>query len=280
LNFEFKSGYAALENFLTFVFKKTETMNLSVGIITYNEERDLPVTLQAVRDIADEIVIVDSGSTDKTLDIARSFNARVFVEAWKGFGEQKNAVIEKCRGQWILLIDADEEITGALKEKIREIISAPPAYDIYKIRFTTTCFGKKIRHGGWSGFYRIRLFRKGAGRYDGKKVHETFLPLHPVGRLKEAINHYTYSSLEEYFGKFNAYTSQLAAQYREKGKHKPPLAVYCGALWVFFKAYIWQLGFLDGFEGYLLAKCGTLYFIIKYAKLRELRKAQGRAAVK
>ncbi|MDR2039367.1 MAG: glycosyltransferase family 2 protein [Bacteroidales bacterium] len=247
-------------------------MNLSVGIITYNEEKDLPRTLNAVKDIADEIVIVDNGSTDKTPEIAASFNAKLFTEKWKGYGEQKNSVIDKCHGKWILLIDADEEITPQLKKKIQEIISGDSTkHKVYKIRFTTVCFGKRIRHGGWSNFYRVRLFNNGAGRYDHKQVHETFITEESIGRIKEMILHYTYTNLEDYFDKFNAYTSKMAVQYFNKGKKKSIPGICIGSIFRFFKMYILKLGFLDGYEGYLLSRISSMYVLVKYSKLRELK---------
>ncbi len=248
-------------------------MRLSVGLITYNEEKDLSRTLDAVKDIADEIVIVDSGSSDRTIEIAGSFGARVYSEEWKGFGEQKNSVIDKCKGKWILLIDADEEISVSLKEEIRKIISTEsPTTEVYKIRFKTICFGKKINHGGWSNFYRTRLFLNGSGRYDNKQVHETFITDKPIGFIREDINHYTYRNLEEYFSKFNDYTSKLAVQYNQKGKSKSVLNIYISTKFKFFKTYILKLGFLDGYEGYLLAKISAMYVLVKYSKLREIKR--------
>ncbi|MDR1632113.1 MAG: glycosyltransferase family 2 protein [Dysgonamonadaceae bacterium] len=248
-------------------------MNLSVGLITHNEEKKLTRTLKAIKDIAGEIVIVDSGSSDKTVEIARSFGANVFVEPWKGFGMQKNSVIDKCRGKWILLIDADEEVTPELKEHIRIITdSQTPQHEVYKIQFRSVCFGKEIKHGGWSGFYRIRLFRNGAGRYDNRQVHESFVTSASIGIIQKDIIHYTYENLEEYFEKFNSYTSKMAMQYREKAKKKSVVSIYLGAKFNFFKSYILQLGFLDGYEGYLLSKAGAMYMLVKYSKLRELNK--------
>jgi glycosyltransferase involved in cell wall biosynthesis len=248
-------------------------MNLSVGLITYNEEKNLARTLKAIEDIAGEIVIVDNGSTDKTVDIARSFGASVFVEPWKGFGMQKNSVIDKCRGKWILLIDADEEVTSELKEHIRNITENQiTQHEVYKIRFQSVCFGKEIKRGGWSGFYRIRLFLNGAGRYDDRQVHEIFITSSSIWIIRKNITHYTYDNLEEYFEKFNRYTSEMAKQYHGKAKKKSVVSIYLDAKINFFKSYILQLGFLDGYEGYLLSKAGAMYTLVKYSKLRELNK--------
>ncbi|MDR2385063.1 MAG: glycosyltransferase family 2 protein [Tannerella sp.] len=245
-------------------------MNLSVALITYNAERHLPAVLNAVKDIADEIVIVDNYSTDDTVKIAKSFHAHVYPEKWKGYGIQKNSAIDKCRGNWILMLDADEEVTLPLKKAIQEIISAPSPYAVYQIRFSSICFGKKILHGGWNNFYRIRLFRNRAGHFDSKPVHETFLTPFPTGRIKEYINHYTYVNLEEYFRKFNIYTSAWASQYCKEGKSKSVFSIYLSSLFAFLKMYILKMGFLDGYEGFLLAVFHALYTLVKYSKWREM----------
>jgi len=246
-------------------------MKLSVGLITYNEEKDLSRTLNAVKEIADEIVIVDNGSTDRTIEIAEKYGAKVYSEKWKGYGLQKNSVIDKCNGDWILLIDADEEITVPLKERIKGIINDQDVLcKVYKVNFLTICFGKKIRYGGWSNFYRIRLFARNSGRFDDKVVHENFITSESVGLIKEEINHYTYNSLEDYFNKFNDYTTNQAFQYKKAGKQRNILSIYWGSKFYFFKSYILQLGFLDGYEGYLLSKLGAMTVLIKYSKLRQL----------
>ncbi len=244
-------------------------MKLSIGLITYNEEKNLARTLDSIIEIANEIIIVDSGSTDKTLEIADRYNASVYSEEWKGYGMQKNSVIEKCGGEWILLIDADEEISRDLRNKIKEIISDKNSKKIYKPNFTAVCFGKRIKHGGWSNHYRIRLFQKGAGKYNDREVHEKFITNEEIGILKEEIYHHTYEDLEDYFNKFNRYTSESANQYKKQNKKKSFVLFYLDSLFKFFKMYVLKLGFLDGYEGYLLAKLSSFYVFTKYAKLKE-----------
>ncbi len=247
-------------------------MKLSVGIITFNEEKDLPRTLASIQDLADEIVIVDSGSTDKTAEIAASFNARFFVETWKGFGLQKNSVIDKCSGKWILLIDADEEISPELRTEIKNVIAQEETpFEVYQLRFLSICFGKKIKHGGWSGFYRIRLFQNGAGRYDNKEVHEDFVSEKLIGKLKGEIFHYTYNDWNDYIEKFNSYTSKSAETMYKSGKQKPVFLIWLSSTFYFLKSYVFRLGFLDGYEGYLLSKFGAMTVLIKYVKLKALR---------
>lgn len=244
-------------------------MKLSVGLITYNEEKNLTRTLDSIIEIASEIIIVDSGSTDKTLEIAEKYNAAVYSESWKGYGMQKNSVIDKCNSEWILLIDADEEISKDLKNKIKEVIYDENSKKVYKPNFTAVCFGKKIKYGGWSNHYRVRLFKNGAGKYNDREVHEKFITNEETGILKEEIYHHTYEDLEDYFNKFNRYTSESANQYKRQNKKKPFLIFYLDSLFKFFKMYFLKLGFLDGYEGYLLAKLSSFYVFTKYAKLKE-----------
>ena len=231
-------------------------MKLSVGIITFNEENRIGKTLDSVSDIADEIIIVDSESTDRTADIAESKGAKVFVEKWKGYGPQKNSVLEKCNGKWILLIDADEVISKKLKEKINQIINdtSENIPDIYKIKLRNICFGKEIRHGGW-GDYVIRLWKRGKVKISDREVHEQYMTDgHKVEKINELIIHYT---------------SQSAEQYMKEHKKAGILKIYFKMLYRFIKMYILQLGFLDGYEGYLLAKYSSVYTMTKYTKLRE-----------
>ena len=147
---------------------------LSVAIITFNEELNLERTLESVKLLAQEIVIVDSYSTDKTVEIARAYGARVFQREFDGFSSQKNYLLDQCSGEFILLIDADEEISKNLAEEIESEMKNPGA-EIYEAPFISYCFGKPVHYGGWSGFSKIRLFRKGAVRFGEEKVHERFI---------------------------------------------------------------------------------------------------------
>lgn len=250
-------------------------MKLSVGIVTYNEENNLPRTLNAIKDIADEIIIVDSGSTDSTPEIASRFGAKFHVEKWKGIGHQKNSVIDKCHGEWILLIDADEEISTPLKEEIKKIVAMDTTpYNVYQLRFQTICFGRHIRHGGWSGFYRYRFFRKNSGRCNENQVHEKFVTSEKMGFINKDIYHYTYKDLASYIRKFNEYTSESAEMYLKRGKKKSAPMILLSAMYYFVKSYIFQLGILDGYYGYLLSKFGAMTILVKYAKLQELQKGR------
>ena len=220
-------------------------MKLSVGIITFNEENRIGKTLDSVKEIANEIIIVDSESTDKTVEIALSKGAKVLVEKWKGYGPQKNSVLEKCKGDWILLIDADEVISPQLKEKIKIIINSEnPSSDVYK----------------------IRLRKNGKVKISSREVHEQYQTDSKIKKIKEMIIHYTYDSIEEFLEKLNRYTSQSAKEYIKKGKNPSFLKIYSKMMFRFLKMYILQLGFMDGYEGYLLAKYSSIYTVTKYTK--------------
>jgi glycosyltransferase, family 2 len=244
-------------------------MKLSVGIITFNEENRIGKTLDSVREIADEIIIVDSESIDRTVEIALSKGAKVFVEKWKGYGPQKNSVLEKCKGKWILLIDADEVISTQLKEKIKTIINSEnPSSDVYKIKLRNIAFKREIKFGGWDD-YVIRLWKNGKVKISSREVHEQYQTDSKIKKIKEMIIHYTYDSIEEFLEKLNRYTSQSAKEYIKNGKNPNFIKIYSKMMFRFFRMYILQLGFMDGYEGYLLAKYSSIYTMTKYTKLRE-----------
>lgn len=244
---------------------------LSVGIITYNEELRLARTLNAVKDLADEIVIVDSFSKDKTVQVAESFGAKVFEIAWPGYGAQKNNVIERCTKDWILLIDADEVITPELAKEIKDVIEKDEC-SVYEIPFNSVCFGKRIKHGGWSGSYRIRLFKRESGLYTLDAVHERFVTDSKIEKLKNRIDHYSYEDYSDYLTKFNRYTTEGAEVAYNKGKSAGLFNIVLNPIFKFIRMYIFRLGFLDGVEGLALATLSALYTSVKYLKLREMKK--------
>lgn len=247
-------------------------MGLSVAMITLNEERILEKTLNSVKDFADEIVIVDSGSTDRTREIAEKFGAKFIEQKWLGYGMQRNKAIESSSHEWILNIDADEEISPALKEKIIKIKKGEIEGDVFTVNFASVCFGKKLKHGGWSNSYHIRLFKKSAGRFNDNMVHEEFLTEKKVQTLKEEIFHHSYLTLQDYFVKFNRYTTEGALDYYRKGKKASVFQIAFNPVYKFIKMYIIRLGFLDGVEGLMIACASAMYSMVKYFKLREIYK--------
>lgn len=248
-------------------------MTLTVSIITLNEERNLARTLESVKSFADEIVIVDSGSTDKTEEIAKNFNAKFYFQKWLGYGSQRNKAIDLATSEWVLNIDADEEISPDLACEIKKIKENKNSkYEVYKINFMSVCFGKKIKYGGWSNSYRIRLFKKSAGRFNKNNVHEEFICKGEVGKIKQYIYHHSYSDLADYFEKFNKYTTLGAIEYYYKNKKANLFSIVFSPVFKFLRMYVFRLGFLDGLEGFLLATTSSLYTMVKYYKLREIYK--------
>lgn len=245
-------------------------MSLSVGIITFNEERIIGKTLAAVKDIADEIIIIDSFSSDKTVEIAENFGAKVFQEPWKGFGPQKNSAIEKCTKNWILLIDADEVISPELAYKIKEITRSENSEVVYEINRCSVCFGKELKHGGWSNQYATRLWKRGDVVINNNLVHENYMTDKPLKKLKEKIYHYSYLTMEDYFNKFNRYTTLGAQEYYNRGKKPSIFQMTLNPLFKFIRMYILRLGFLDGIEGFVIASASAMYSMMKYFKLREI----------
>lgn len=247
-------------------------MKLSVAMITFNEEKNLERTLNSIKDLADEIIIIDSGSTDKTKEIAEKFGAKFYLEPWKGYGKQRNSAIEKCSSEWVLNIDADEEISQELLLKIKEILNEPREYEVYTVRFASICFGKELKYGGWSNSFHIRLFKKEAGRYNYNVVHESFDTEKKIGKIVEKIYHHSYLTMEDYVTRFNRYTTEGAIDYYNKNKKATLFQIFLNPLYKFIRMYIFRLGFLDGIEGFAIANMSSLYTMVKYFKLREMYK--------
>ncbi|MGM0508317.1 MAG: glycosyltransferase family 2 protein [Fusobacteriota bacterium] len=240
-------------------------MGISVSMITNNEEKKLDRTLESVYKWVDEIIIVDSHSTDRTVEIAKKYGAKVFIEDWKGFGPQKNSALEKCTEDWILMIDADEEVTPELAEEIQREVNNPRG-KVYEILRQAWCFNKKTNHKD----YAIRLVKKGVGKYDSKKVHETFRTDKKAEKIKKIINHHTYISHEEYFDKFNKYTTLSAQEMHKKGRKVSFFKLILNPIYKFIKKYFFKKGFRDGEIGFIMSIYSAYYNFVKYAKLKDL----------
>lgn len=191
-------------------------MTLSVAIITKNEEANIRRTLESVR-WANEIILVDSGSTDRTCDIARELGAKVFVEDWKGFAAQKNSAIEKCTGDWILSLDADEEVSAELAQDIRNKSNEKPDL-AYFVPRRNLFLGRWIKHGGFYPDPKLRLFRRGKGRFENRAVHETVQVEGELGKLRADLIHHAYPTLSSYIEHMNSYSSLGAEMAVQQGK--------------------------------------------------------------
>lgn len=261
---------------------------LSVAIITFNEAENLARTLASVR-FADEIVVVDSGSTDRTVEIARSFGAKVFSEAWKGFALQKNSAIDQCGGTWVLSLDADEELTDELQAEIRNMLEADaqivPQVDGYYLRLRHVFLGRWMRHGGYYPDMKLRLFRRltvsGTAHFTDRPVHESVTVAGRVETMKKDFLHHGYPNLEIYLEHMNRYSALGARIIAAKGtvSRSWPAFLWNVALvpmLTFVWNYIFRLGFLDGREGLLLHLYHSAYISWKYAKAWQIGRTDGK----
>jgi glycosyltransferase involved in cell wall biosynthesis len=244
-------------------------------MIAMNEEANLPRTLESVR-WADEIVVVDSGSEDRTLEIAQSFGAKTSFHAFGGHGEQKNVALDLCTSDWILLLDADEVLTSELQDEIRRLLACDgerePQYIAYWIPRLNLIFGRWIRHGGFYPDRKLRLFRRGAARLsEGVGPHSTPQFTGPRGKLKHDMLHYAYPTMKVYLEHMDRYSSEIAQLLHNKGRDSKSLPAF---LWnavanpaaTFFYNYFFRLGFLDGREGLLLHLNHSVYIHWKFIK--------------
>lgn len=244
---------------------------LSATIITLNEEKNLRACLESVG-FADEVIVVDSGSEDQTLTIAREFTNKVFQEPWQGFARQKNMAQDKAQGPWILNIDADERITPELKEEILSVLQKGSPYAGFKIPRKNFFCGQWIRHGGWYPNYQLRLYLKEAGNFAQREVHEQVVVKGKVGTLKAPLEHYTYNAISDYLKRMDRYSDLSALQYLQEGKRVSWPEILFRTKYTFFKMWVLQKGFLDGANGLILAVLYSYYTFIKYVKLKEISK--------
>jgi glycosyltransferase involved in cell wall biosynthesis len=250
-------------------------VTLSVVLITHNEERNLPRTLESVmplvRDGRGEIIVVDSGSTDRTVEIAESYGAKVFVEPWKGFAAQKNSAMDKASMDWVLQLDADEALEPELAAEMEVALKSASAVSGFRIPRKNFFLGRWIRHGGFYPDPKLRLVRRGAGQFQEYGAHPTMKVDGPTGRLSHALLHNAYPTLRGYIDHMNSYSSMGAEVAILKGHDAFSFAnIVIRPLLTFIYNYFIRLGFLDGREGLLLHLYHSAYVSWKYAKAWEL----------
>ncbi|HEV2474034.1 MAG TPA: glycosyltransferase family 2 protein [Chthonomonadales bacterium] len=252
---------------------------LSVAMIAMNEEANLPRTLESVR-WADEIIVVDSGSKDRTLEIAQSFGAKTSYHAFRGHGEQKNVALDLCTSEWILLLDADEVLSPELQAEIQTVLRGEPAYGAYWIPRLNLYFGRWMRHGGFYPDHKLRLFRRGAARMsEGVGPHSTPQFNGPRGTLKHDMLHYAYPTMAIYLEHMNRYSNEIAQLLHQRGRISRGWPAF---LWnavlnpaaTFVYNYIFRLGFLDGREGLILHINHSVYIHWKFIKAWRLGKGK------
>ena len=241
-------------------------MGLSVVIITKNEEQRLAGCVASVV-FADEVVVLDGGSTDRTAEIARSMGAKVEVsQSWDGFGPQKNRALALATQDWVLSLDADEEVSAKLSEEIQDAIRVPRA-DCYAIPRLSEFCGRFLRHSGWYPDYVLRLFKRGTARFSDDLVHERLIPQGPVAKLHHPLIHRGYRGPSETLQKIGRYSTAWAEQAKAAGKKADFWSAPAHGLGAFLKTYIFRLGFLDGCAGFAVAISSAEVAYYKYFKL-------------
>jgi glycosyltransferase involved in cell wall biosynthesis len=257
-------------------------VTISVVLITHDEEANLPRTLESVHSLVrdgGEIIVVDSGSTDRTLEIAKSHDAKVFVEPWKGFAAQKNSAIGKASCDWVLQLDADEALEPGLTDEIRAATQSASETVGFFIPRKNFFLGHWIRHGGFYPDPKLRLIRRGAGKFEEHGAHPTIKVSGPTLQLKNALIHNAYPTLRGYIDHMNSYSSQgaeFAVANGYRGFSVSDIVVRPALTFIY--NYVIRLGFLDGREGLLLHLYHAVYVSWKYAKAWELSRKSSRPA--
>jgi len=244
---------------------------LSVILITRNEEANLADCLASLEGIAQQIVVVDTNSSDRTLDIAKSYGAVIAQpQDWPGFGPQKNRALDLATGEWVLSLDADERLTPALKSEIVTAIHHSAHVDCFAIPRLSWYCGRFIRHSGWNPDYVDRLFKRGSARFSDDLVHERLIPSGQVAKLENPMLHYSFMNYSQVLQKIDRYSTASAEQAFAQGKTSTPLKAVLHGAWSFFRTYFLRAGFLDGPQGFTLAMSNAQGTYYRYIKLWHL----------
>jgi glycosyltransferase involved in cell wall biosynthesis len=249
---------------------------ISATIITHNEARNITRALRSLA-CADEIVVVDANSTDETRELAAGLGARVVVHFWEGFAAQKNFATQEARHDWILSLDADEELDAAAQDAVKRWKVTEPTAAGYQLARRAQYLGRWIRHSGWYPDSKLRLFDRRKGQWEGAYVHESVVVQGQVETLPGEILHYTCDSLAEHRRRIEFYTNLAAREMYEKHETVGLLRRLLAPLWIFLHTYFFRLGFLDGYQGFLIARMAALYVARKYSKLANLNREAGRS---
>ena len=251
-------------------------IKLSVTIITLNEERNLERCILSVKQVADEILVIDSLSTDQTVAIAERHGARIILQPFLGHLEQKNFATEKATHDWVLAIDADEELSPELIKSVLQVKKAPACKAYHYNRLNNYC-GHWIRHGAWYPDRKIRLYNRTAGEWMGENPHDRWTLYktdEQPGLLKGDLLHYSYESISSHLKKIERYSDIAARQKVNKGQDCSLMKIWLGPKWKFFKDFYIRLGFLDGYWGYIVCRMNAFENMVKYAKTRQYAKAK------
>ena len=239
---------------------------ISAVVITRNEEAVIRRCVESLA-WADELIVMDSGSTDRTVDICRELGANVFDADWQGPATQRNRGMERAAGEWILALDADEWVSDELRREIEATLAASPPAVAYRIPRLSSYCGRPMRHGGWWPDYVSRLFRRDAARFEGGIVHDRLVCAGPLGRLHNHLLHEPFTDLTKVLVKLNAYSTWGAEVMHGEGKRSGLARAVGHGAWTFFRTYVLRGGFLDGREGFMLAVSNAEGTYYKYVKL-------------
>ncbi|WP_184170949.1 glycosyltransferase [Rhabdobacter roseus] len=238
-------------------------------IITFNEAHILAKTLQSVS-WASEIIIVDSGSTDGTVEVARAHGARVLHRAFDGYGAQKHFAVQQATHDWILSLDADELVSEELGREIRELLRTEPPHRGYRFPISLVFMGRMLRYSGEYNKKFLRLFDRRAGNFTTDQVHERIQLQGTIGTLQQRVYHYSYENLSDFLEKQNRYSSLSAQKLLLKGKKASALKTVLRFPLTFLRIYVLRFGVLDGYPGFMWAMVMAAFTTTKYAKLREI----------
>lgn len=242
---------------------------ISVCLIAGNEAARIGRALKGVAGWTSEIIVVlNDDVSDGTDKIAESFGAKVFREPWKGFGRQKNSAVAKATQEWLLNLDADEEITAELREEIQRAVGNPDDHDAFCFPRLTQFCGRWIRHGDWYPDHQTRLWRRGQVRWSDAPVHEAPVVDGTVGRLNADLLHYQTDTIDRQIAKIATYTEAFAREAKAKNKDAGGLGLFLRPVWRFVRCYFFRLGFLDGWQGLYIAWMTAFYTATRYAKIR------------
>jgi glycosyltransferase involved in cell wall biosynthesis len=241
--------------------------SLSVILITKNEGHNLEDCLSSLSEIAQEIIVVDSISTDETLEIANKYGAIISSpNDWPGFGPQKNRALALASKDWVLSIDADERLTQELRDEIKDVLISPKA-NCYAIPRSSWYCGRFMKHSGWSPDYVDRLFKRGSAYFSDNLVHERLIPSGQVKKLKSPMLHYSFRNFSQVLQKIDRYSTDSALQAFAKNKRSSPFKAILHGLWTFIRTYFIKLGFLDGAQGFALAISNAEGSYYRYLKI-------------
>ncbi|HEV3254403.1 MAG TPA: glycosyltransferase family 2 protein [Candidatus Acidoferrales bacterium] len=242
---------------------------LAACLITLNEEKNLPRVLASLAGIAEEIIVVDSGSADRTLEIAAAHGARVFARAWTNYSDQKNFAAAHAASDWVLSLDADEELSPALRASLLAWKQRAPDAAAYEFSRRAFYLGGWVNHSGWYPNRQVRLYRRDLARFAGA-LHESLQVNGKVAPLPGDLLHYTVQTPAEHSAKVDAYTDVAARQLFESGRRSWRWAMLATPPWTFFQKFFLRAGFLDGYRGWLIARMAARYTFLKYRKLGAL----------